>query len=150
MVRKGTWPFKYDYYQIHSVEAKPQHTNLPIVVWDIEQYATTFQFDVEERDNLETIKVTNSTAVEFATNFGIEATILEKLGLKFGISAKRTETVGYERSYTKDSYKMGTVIVNFQDKVLLSSTTYPNHTVYSTREYSNGIFSIGVEPKKVQ
>ncbi len=142
--RRGIWPFRYNYYQIESVTAKPILTNMPLVNWDLESYAPTFRIDVEEADNTEVIRRTLTETNEFASNFDVQGTIL-KIGLKFGGSMKKSVTSAVEFSTTVDSDQLGQVTVNFADKILLGTFM----TRYAVREYDNDIFSICIEPRKV-
>ncbi|MBX2900539.1 MAG: hypothetical protein KF775_12865 [Cyclobacteriaceae bacterium] len=152
--RRGIWPFRYDYYIVKSVTAKPQNTNMPIVPWDLKNYGSSFRIDIEESDNSTVVTESTTETTKFATNFNIEGSILKKIGLKFGASLERTETNVLTRQYTLNSDPLGTVVVNFSDKVVLSISypvlEAPSTWRYTTREYANNIFSISVEPKRVQ
>lgn len=144
--RKGIWPFRYDFYEIESVTAKQVLTNMPLVNWDLQSYASTFRIDFEEVDNTEIIKTSRSETVEFAMNFDVQATIL-KVGLKFGASRKRTETNSIDITTTLESDDLGHATVNFADKILTGPKVFK---LYMTREYYNDVFSISVEPRRVQ
>ncbi|GIL22435.1 MAG: hypothetical protein BroJett042_09480 [Bacteroidota bacterium] len=65
-----------------------------------------------------------------------------------------TETNTITRQYTLNSDPLGSVVVNFSDKVIVSASypvlEAPQTWRYNTREYANDIFSISVEPKRVQ
>ena len=149
--RRGVWPFRYDYYIINTVTDKPQLTNYPIVNWDLNNYGASFRVDIEETDNTTIVSESTTETVKFATNFGIDVTVLKKLGLKFGASLERTTSSTQTRQYTLGSYQMGTVVVNFADNVIISNACLVcADPGYVTREYANNIFSIGVEPKRVQ
>jgi hypothetical protein len=141
---KGVWPFRYTYYNISTVTANSVSTNIPIINWDLNNYASTLRIDVEEVDNPTETTESVSETVKFATNFSIEG-VIKKIGLKFGASLERTTANVVQRKYTLASDELGTVIVNFADKVILSR----NSITTRTREYNNGIFSISVEPKNV-
>lgn len=142
--RRGVWPFRYDYFIINTVTAKPQAVNFPIVPWDLNNYAAVFRIDIEESDSPTKVTTSTTETVKFATNFAIEGTLLKKIGLKFGASLENTVSNTVTRETTLGSYEMGPVIVNFADKVVVSG--FP----YNSREYSNNVYSISVEPKRVQ
>ncbi|HNR73324.1 MAG TPA: hypothetical protein PKM03_03825 [Cyclobacteriaceae bacterium] len=152
--RRGVWPFRYDYYIVKSVTAKPQSTNMPIVPWDLKNYGASFRVDIEETDVTTIVTESTSETTKFATNFSIEGQVLKKIGLKFGASLERTETNTITRQYTLNSDPLGSVVVNFSDKVIVSASypvlEAPQTWRYNTREYANDIFSISVEPKRVQ
>ncbi|AYB34322.1 hypothetical protein [Chryseolinea soli] len=148
--KRGIWPFRYTYYSIGSVTAKRVLTNMPLVNWDLQSYATTFRIDVEEVDNTEIIRQSRTEAVEFATNFDVQATIL-KIGLKFGASMKKTASNTIDITTTMESDDLGHATVNFADKVLVGGPgIFTGLGYYLTREYYNDIFSISVEPRVVQ
>ena len=119
--------------------------------WDLNNYATTLRIDVEESDNTTTYTQTTTETTKFATNFGIDGTI-KKIGLKFGASLENNVTNTLVLTYTLGSEILGTALVNFADKAIIAKTNVPFITgeYYNTREYDNGIFSISVEPKRVQ
>jgi len=86
--KRGTWPFRYDYYIINTVTARPQNTNISIVNWDLNRYASAFRVDIEESDNTEVVTISSSETVKFASNFEFNPSFGTdiKLGLKFGAS----------------------------------------------------------------
>ena len=150
--RRGVWPFLYDYFIINTVTAKQQLTNYPIVNWGLNNYGASFRVDVEESDNTTVISESTVETTKFATNFGYDLGVsleLVKLGLKFGASLELTRQTTLTRQYTLGRYQMGTVIVNFADKVIVSHC-WECVAPYNSREYSNNTFSISVEPKRVQ
>lgn len=129
---------------------KSMSLNIPIFGWDLDQYASTIKIDIEEVDLTETTVLTESRAVEFASNFGVEVSggyqEYVKIGLKYGTSQKVNTTAIVQRTFTQGNDLLGDVIVNFADNVVLSRQ--PN--TYTTREYSSGLYSITVEPMRVQ
>ena len=126
--------------------------NLPIFPWDLNDYATTISIEIEEVDTPETVVSTESKTVKFAANFGIEFSILKKIGLKFGASLEQTQTQTTQRTYSLGNDILGAVVVNFADNFLL----YPmpgspgNPPIHVLREYNSGWYSISVYPKRVQ
>ena len=100
------------------------------------------RIDLEEVDNTTVVTETVSQTSKFATNFGIDASIFKKIGLKFGANLENTTTNSLARQYTLNSNQLATFLVNFADNVIISGTT--------SREYSSDDISISVEPKRVQ
>lgn len=140
----------YFYYrQINSL--KNVNLNIPIFNWDLDQYASTIKIDIEEVDLTETTILTESRSVEFASNFSVEVSAslfkeLVKVGLKYGTSQKITATSTVQRTFTQGNDLLGDVIVNFADNVIIGTTG----STYTTREYNSGLYSITVEPTRVQ
>lgn len=153
--KRGVWPFRYDYYTIRTVTSKPQNTNLSIVNWDLNRYATAFRVDIEESDNTEIVTSSSTETTEFATNFefnvGFGTDV--KIGQKFGASQKETRSSTVTRQATLLSDRLGEFIVNFEDKIITQEYVLPyqNPDSYARiRDYSNGTITINVEPRRVQ
>ena len=141
--------FRYWYHRkINSL--KSINLNIPIFNWDLDQYASTIKIDIEEVDLTETTILTESRSVEFASNFGVEVSggyeEYVKVGLKYGTSQKVVKTSTIQRTFTQGNDLLGDVIVNFADNVIIGTTG----STYTTREYSSGLYSITVEPTRVQ
>ncbi|WP_291141993.1 hypothetical protein [Flavobacterium sp. UBA7680] len=131
-------------------ELKQMNLNIPIFNWDLDQYASSIKIDIEEIDLTETTILTESRSVEFASNFGVEVSggfqEYVKIGLKYGTSQKVTATSTIQRTFTQGNDLLGDVIVNFADNVIIGATG----NTYTTREYNSGLYSITVEPARVQ
>lgn len=143
------------YYVLSSVATKEYWCNVPLFSWDLNEYASTVKIEIEEVDLTETTTITDTRTVKFATNFSIDATVLKKVGLKFGASLESTNTSTISKTFTQGNDQLGSVIVNFADKIITSFQSSPTlggtMESYITREYpSGGYFVITVEPKKVQ
>jgi hypothetical protein len=129
--------------------------NLPIFSWDLNAYSTSIKIAIEEVDLTETIFISDTRQVEFATNFGIEG-VLKKIGLKFGASNKEIQTQTITRTFTQGNDSLGEVIINFADNVIVSTLTinrpwpYGPTEVAVTREYATGWYSFSFEPIRVQ
>ncbi|MFH6944505.1 hypothetical protein [Flavobacterium sp. FlaQc-50] len=138
-----------DVYHRKINSIKTIHLNIPIFNWDLDQYASTIKINVEEVDLTETIVLTDTRSVEFATNFSIDAAFgtLTKVGLKYGSSLKTITTSTVQRTFTQGNDLLGDVIVNFADNIIVNESS-PG--VYQTREYSSGLYSIAIEPTRVQ
>ncbi|RKE42686.1 hypothetical protein [Sphingobacterium detergens] len=142
IVGSGVW-------ELESISPKKVPLNIPIFNWDLAEYASTIKIIVEEVDDTAEESRSETRVVKFATNFGIDASLgneKAKIGLKFGASLEedKTSTVSYK--VTKQSDQLGDVIVNFADKI---ATAFDGSS-YTTREYSSGMYTIGIEPRRVQ
>lgn len=139
-------------YSIETVTVKPEPIalNVDLFGWDIYTYATSFKLIIEEEDMTQTVQRTETRSVEFASNFetSVEGTIeILKIGKKFGGSLKLSRSQTTQVSYTEGNDDLGHVIVNFEDDVV---TSIDGLMRWSTREYNSGIYSISVEPTRVQ
>lgn len=144
------------FYMLASVTSKEVFIAYPLIHWDLNQYASTIKIEIEEIDKNVTEEATDTRAVKFATNFEISPNypkLLEKVGLKFGPSTEVTETQTIKKTYTKENDELGSVIVNFADKILLSYWFKSDDDLYVFpvyRKYSSGgWFEIEVRPVKV-
>jgi len=137
-----------DIWLLESITPKKVPLNIPLFNWNLDEYASTIKIIVEEVDDTAEESRSETRVVKFATNFGIDAGFGEKvkIGLKFGASLEedRSSTVSYK--VTKQSDQLGDVIVNFADKI----ATGFDGSSYTTREYSSGMYTIGIEPRRVQ
>ncbi|WP_293939677.1 hypothetical protein [Sphingobacterium sp. UBA5996] len=136
-------------WEIESINPKKVPLNIPLFNWKLDEYASTIKIIVEEVDDTAEESRSETRTVKFATNFGIDASLgneKAKIGLKFGASLEedRSSTVSYK--VTKQSDQLGDVIVNFADKIV----TGFDGSSYTTREYSSGMYTIGIEPRRVQ
>lgn len=140
--------FIWSLYKLESVSLKQMPLNIPIFNWDLDQYASSIKIDIEEIDLTETTVLTDTRTVKYATNFSIDPTsgFLEKIGLKFGASIEQTTTSTVQKTFTQGNDALGEVIVNFADKIIIGATS----STYTTREYNSGLYSITVEPMRVQ
>ena len=100
-------------------------TPIPLFSWNLQDYSSTMKLSVEEVDAKESEKQSASTTVEFATNFGFNATFgeTEKIGAQFGSSSRESKTISYEITTTKGNDELGDVIVNFGDIILKDTVT---------------------------
>ena len=143
--------YSYSRFQRNITGLKTVDLNIPIFNWDLDQYAASIKIDIEEIDLTETTILTESRSVEFASNFSVEVSAslfkeLVKVGLKYGTSQKITATSTVQRTFTQGNDLLGDVIVNFADNVIIGTTG----STYTTREYNSGLYSITVEPTRVQ
>ena len=139
----------YDFYELTGVTSIPQELNIPIVNWDLNNYATTFRIDFEEVDNTTLITEKTIDAIKFASNFefniGLGTDV--KVGEKFGVSQERTENREVSRQFTLGSDRLGQFLVNFQDKVIIQESVTPYATPDSyarLRDYISGDVLINI------
>ncbi|WP_282637470.1 hypothetical protein [Sphingobacterium thalpophilum] len=135
-------------FRLISITPKKVPLNIPLFNWELNEYASTIKIIVEEVDDTVEESRSETRTVKFATNFGIEPTFggLAKLGLKFGASLGIDQSSTVSWKVTKQSDQLGDVLINFADKIV----TGFDGSSYTTREYSSGMYTIGVEPKRVQ
>ncbi|QDZ62131.1 hypothetical protein EVD20_03720 [Elizabethkingia bruuniana] len=135
-------------WELKSLTPKIVPLNIPIFNWDLNQYASSIKISIEEVDLTEEETRTDTRSVKFATNFSIDPTdgFLKKIGLKFGSSLERNESSTVTYKVTKGSDQLGDVIVNFADNAI----TGFNGSTFTKREYNSGLYTIVVEPRRVQ
>lgn len=137
-------------YELKINTLKQMSLNIPFFSWDLDQYASTIKIDIEEIDLTETSIIADSRSVEFASNFGVDVSggfqEYVKIGLKYGTSQKVTATSTVQKTFTQGNDLLGDVIVNFADNVIIGT----DGATYTTREYSSGLYSITIEPIRVQ
>ncbi|MDR0961375.1 MAG: hypothetical protein LBM62_02280 [Mediterranea sp.] len=144
--------------------------SLPLFKWNLENFSTSVKIAIEEVDEAQTTKITNTTSTEFAGNFEFSITTGErvKTGLKFGASAKEVRTISYEVTTTNGNDELGEVVVNFYDDVIVpiepqsegmapsgnnqrggeSSENKPA-TEYYNKEYSTGWCRLYITPRNI-
>jgi hypothetical protein len=147
-----TLPFwgRETFYYVRDVYLNTKIFSLPIVNWDLNEYATSIKISIEEVDLTETTVLSETSTVKFASNFGIEGGFLTKLGLKLGGSFETTQTQTYQRTFTEGNDVLGDEIINFADKVIIDQYLYGGGSLNQTREYDFAWCSISFEPIKVQ
>lgn len=147
---KGTGFPLHMFYFVRIKGLKQMNLNIPIFNWDLDQYASSIKIDIEEIDLTETTILTESRNVEFASNFGVDVSggykDYVKIGLKYGTSQKVNSVSTIQRTFTQGNDLLGDVIVNFADNVIIGT----DGSTYTTREYNSGLYSITVEPTRVQ
>ena len=129
---------------------KTINLNTKLMVWDLRIYAPEMKISIAKQNPDITITTSHSVVTEFAGN--ITGDIKE--GLKFGVSAKRTETASYQTVTRVSNMELGSVLINFGDKVVLNHASVNILGIaldlYSLREYSNDMFVITLAPKREQ
>jgi len=151
----GKWFWKKRYYRFKSISLKPPVlVDLPLINWDLDQYSTSIKIDIEEVDIPTTTAITETTNSKFAQNFELSAELpikMIKIGLKLGSSSENTKNVTIKKTYTQGNDKLGEVVVNFADKVIVKKRKKSIiRKTWETREYSTGNCRFSVEPKRVQ
>lgn len=114
----------YTVYKLVGLKSKRVDLDLPLFEWDLENYGATIKIAIEEVDGQETEVNSISSSIEFATNFGFDASFGEKVkfGVKFGSTIKEVLNVSNTITITKTlgGDELGEVIINFADPVVIS------------------------------
>jgi hypothetical protein len=126
---------------------------IPIVGWDIHDYTTSFKVTIEEIDPSGSTTITETQTSSVATNFELSAGI-EKIGMKYGASAKTDITSRVQRVIHDKNDPLGDVTLNFADDFIIG---YERNNwfgylfdQYETRDYNTGMCTIDFLPVKVQ
>ena len=112
----------YTVYKLVGLKSKRVDLDLPLFEWDLENYGATIKIAIEEVDGQETEVNSISSSIEFATNFGFDASFGEKVkfGVKFGSTIKEVLNVSNTITKTLGGDELGEVIINFADPVVIS------------------------------
>lgn len=112
----------YTVYKLVGLKSKRVDLDLPLFEWDLENYGATIKIVIEEVDGQETEVNSISSSIEFATNFGFDASFGEKVkfGVKFGSTIKEVLNVSNTITKTLGGDELGEVIINFADPVVIS------------------------------
>ena len=112
----------YTVYKLVGLKSKRVDLDLPLFDWDLENYGATIKIAIEEVDGQETEVNSISSSIEFATNFGFDASFGEKVkfGVKFGSTIKEVLNVSNTITKTLGGDELGEVIINFADPVVIS------------------------------
>ena len=112
----------YTVYKLVGLKSKRVDLDLPLFEWDLENYGATIKIAIEEVDGQETEVNSISSSIEFATNFGFDASFGEKVkfGVKFGSTIKEVLNVCNTITKTLGGDELGEVIINFADPVVIS------------------------------
>lgn len=138
-------------YQPTGIECITADLRIPVIKWDLNQYATAIKVTVEEVDSNISHTIQEQVVSKFAANFGIDAGEEKKFGMKFGATASEDKIITYTRSYTDGNDLLGDVTVYFQDKVCTALEVMPNNYYgLRTQEYHGGYYIMSLEPTKVQ
>lgn len=109
-------------WKITNITTKYKFLEVPLFEWNIENYGASYKISISEFDQSETFTTQYTSSVEFATNFGFDATFGEnvKQGLKFGSSSKETSQITNSVVKTLKSDDLGSVIINFGDEIIMN------------------------------
>ena len=112
----------YTVYKLVGLKSKRVDLDLPLFEWDLENYGATIKIAIEEVDGQETEVNSISSSIEFATNFGFDASFGEKVkfGVKFGSTIKEVLNVSNTITKTLGGDELGEVMINFADPVVIS------------------------------
>ncbi|MFD2905850.1 hypothetical protein [Sphingobacterium anhuiense] len=113
-------------YTFKDIKSKFYYCNLPIKEWNLEKMGYTWKFSVRENDDNTVYTDSETVTAKYATNFSFEPGGLfkEKLGLKFGGSAEKSEsnTSSVQRTLSNDF--LGEAYANFGDAILKTGTKF--------------------------
>ncbi|MEH6307291.1 hypothetical protein RYH73_16710 [Olivibacter sp. CPCC 100613] len=131
----------YEYRAI-GLSPKDYYPRINLISWNLEQNGFAWKFIVSEKDE-ETVETRTETVTsEFATNFGINNNITEKIGINFGGSAKKTIVNTHTFAITRNSDQLGTLELDFSKPVVTSN----DGTSYSLYSISNPYVEMTVLP----
>lgn len=150
----GTLFWEKRYYRLTNISNRTVLVDIPLMNWDLDEYASSIKIEIEEVDLTTTTVITDTRTVKFATNFSIDATLGTKVktGLKFGASLETTQTHTVQKTFTQGNDFLGEAIVNFADKVITGRHRTFGMNRWRTRDYitGSGYCQFSVEPKRVQ
>ena len=155
----------YTVYKLVGLKSKRVDLDLPLFEWDLENYGATIKIAIEEVDGQETEVNSISSSIEFATNFGFDASFGEKVkfGVKFGSTIKEVLNVSNTITKTLGGDELGEVIINFADPVVISDEfryhykprTIPREQAFVdyteptfNSKYYTGWYRLYISPKK--
>lgn len=139
--KKKDMPGSYKYYPKDAV-AKDYFPGINLISWDLQQNGFAWKFIVSEKDEETVDTRTETVTSEFATNFGINNNIIEKIGINFGGSAKKTITNTHTIAVTRNSDQLGTLELDFAKPVVTSN----NGASYGLFSISNPYVEMTVVP----
>ncbi|MNX71726.1 hypothetical protein D3C86_1030510 [compost metagenome] len=136
----------YNYARIKTIHNNKVGLNIPLINWDLENNGMAWKFYVSEIDDQQTSTRTETSTMEFATNFGFNTTLgkVTKYGLNFGASAKSTKTNTYTLTTQLNSDDLGTLELFFSDPVIRQRIAGSNLLDMGT--ISNGLIELVVMP----
>lgn len=152
----NTSPRNSDIYQVVGVENLYVNPNISLFEWDLNYYSYSAKIVVEEVDQSQTQKVTQTSTSEFATNFGYDVTFGDtvKQGIKFGSSTKETHSFTYEITTMLDNDNLGEIIINFGDEIVMNKDYISKNTRKGekiipnfNKKYETGYYRIYIAPK---
>lgn len=138
----------FTFYQLTGAINKKVDVRVPLFNWDLNQYASKIRLSIDEVDTTVLMTSEFTDNVKYAANFSISPVydFLVKVGLKFGASIESNEIKKTATQYTLGSDPLGSVIINFADKIIINQSA----TGVTTRKYNSGLFEIDFIPQKVQ
>lgn len=146
------------YYKLKSIKNSIIYVDIPLINWDLKNYSSSIKTEIEEVDITTTTTVDETNIVKFTNNFQIDTSIplgqTIKIGLKAGTALETTDSQTVKKTFTQGNDQLGSSIINFADKVVIGSSDinifFIKKTIWRTREYSTGLCTFTIEPKKVQ
>jgi hypothetical protein len=114
--RKFLW---FYIFTITGFKEKP--LDLPLMSWDLNDFSTAMKISIAEEDPSGQKQETYESTVKFAGNVSQDF----KFGLKFGVSAERTDRVVITRTRQEGNDELGEPWVKFGDRIILSVDKIP-------------------------
>lgn len=140
--------FGQDWYELDYVtypNSVPVDYNISLFKWDLQNISTQVKLTLYETDIATTITETFTNSAEFANNFEANLGFFEKVGLKFGGSAKTSNTQSYSVARTLNDDFLGDAVFDFSDKVI----NYSNGVVTDVKDYNFGNYCrLNIIPKR--
>ncbi|MDR0333610.1 MAG: hypothetical protein LBI15_09120 [Dysgonamonadaceae bacterium] len=148
------------FYVAQVTGFKTMKLTTPLMTWNLAQYEPTMKIVIFKMNDQQTITSLTSYETEFAGNIGLDLAFGtdSKSGLKFGTSAKEKKTVTVQTVTSLTNQNLGDVLVDFGDKVVVSYQ--PQRSLlfgigfikenWQLRKYENNMYSITVEPVRVE
>jgi hypothetical protein len=111
-------------YRLDGTMAKAHTLELgrkvPLFPWNLEYFSPIIKIGISEIDNPTSTTTVVSQSIEYAANFELNTSSgdKEKVGLKFGTSAKETRNHSFQVVTTFGNDDLGEAFVNFGDPVV--------------------------------
>jgi hypothetical protein len=129
-------------------------TPIRVATWDYKTMGDTWKIVVQEIDPSSSTTRTTQIGSKFSTNFKFDVGFGKevKVGIGAGGSTETSNstTVAYQTTQTSD--QLGSVLIPFTQKILLSSGTVLGGTLrtYTLIDYNTGNVLVSMEPKLIQ
>ena len=133
-------------YTVQLTGFSTVYRTIPLMNWNLEQYAPTMRIVIFKKNDNRVETRTESVTAEFAGNVNWEV----KQGLRFGMSNRIQRTATIQTVVTSSNLHLGTVLVDFGDRVVHIEQLFPFLSTWRFREYESSKFAITVRPVRVQ
>lgn len=148
------------YLNYDGIIPKEFHVNVPIVAWNLETYGAGWKFIVSEYDLSEETTTSITQSSEFNTNFSFDPSFgtVVKVGVKFGASAKFTQSSSFVYKSTQTSDGLGEGTLEFGSPIIIIRETVKKNPdgsrpymvdQYRSFDVNTGFMLIAVEPRRL-